>query len=141
MSLQSVIQIEPSAFWWLVSGILWSMGLIIPGLSPSSFLIYWGLYQPMTAGIADLSPTVIIPMIAGLIMSVLLFVRLVNLLFEQYHNIISHGLLGIVAASAIAIIPLDASYMGWDILKYILCFLGGCLCALWMDRLGNRHVL
>ena len=94
----------------------------------------------MTAGIADLSPTVIIPMIAGLIMSVLLFVRLVNLLFERYHNIISHGLLGIVAASTIAIIPLDASYTIYDSLKYALCFIAGCGCTLWMDRLGNRYI-
>lgn len=139
LSSSDAMKITPSIFWWLVCGLLWGIGLIVPGLSPSSFFIYMGLYQPMTAGIADLSPGVIIPLLLGLVLVVLLLARLVNRLFERHHNIISHALLGIVAASTIAIIPLDTSYGVYDILKYVLCFIAGCASTLWMDRLGNRY--
>lgn len=136
--LNASVHIEPSLFWWLVCGMLWGIGLIVPGLSPSAFLIFLGLYQPMTAGIADLSPEVIIPLIIGVAAVVLLLSRLINRLFERSHSIVFHALTGIVIASTIAIIPIDASYTLLNCLMYALCFLAGCGTTLWMDRLGRK---
>lgn len=64
------LSIRPNVFWYLVSGALWGVSLVIPGMSSSSLLIFLGLYQPMTKGIADLSPLVILPLLAGLVLSV-----------------------------------------------------------------------
>ncbi len=55
-------------FAWLLSGALTGLGLVVPGLSPSNFLIYMGLYQPMANGIKSLQIGVIIPLILGVVL-------------------------------------------------------------------------
>ena len=65
-------QVTPNVLWWLLCGVLWGMGLIVPGMSPSSIFIFLGLYQPMTAGIAALDINVILPLIVGLVATVAL---------------------------------------------------------------------
>jgi len=50
---------------WLLSGALIGLGVVVPGMSPSNFLIYLGLYQPMAAGIKTLDLGVIIPLVLG----------------------------------------------------------------------------
>lgn len=137
-SISAAIQVEASVGWWIVCGIFWGLGLIVPGLSPSTFIIFLGLYQPMTAGLAALSPEIILPLAAGIVLTVLLLARLVNRLFERAHSIVYHGLFGVVLASTIAIIPVGASYGPLDILIYALCFTGGCAAAMLLDRLGGR---
>ena len=46
--------VTPSFGLWLLCGVLWGIGIIAPGMSPSSLFIFMGVYQPMAAGIADL---------------------------------------------------------------------------------------
>ncbi|MEG0752040.1 MAG: DUF368 domain-containing protein [Oscillospiraceae bacterium] len=128
------IEVRPTVWWWVLSGALWGIGLIVPGMSASPFLIFLGLYQPMTAGIADFDPSVVLPLIAGIGIVVLLLARVVNRLFERAHSIVFHALLGIVAASVIAIIPLDAVYDGVNIAIYTACFVVGIVIALLMDK-------
>ena len=134
----TTISIETSFFWWLVSGLLWGVGVIIPGLSASTFLIYLGLYQPLTAGIADLSLAVLVPFLFGNILVVLIFARLINWLFEFAHTVVFHGLCGIIIASMVAIIPFEAAYGVSDILLYVVCFITGGLGAWYMDKLSLR---
>lgn len=138
LRIMTTIAIEPSFFWWLVSGLLWGIGVIIPGLSASTFLIYLGLYQPLAAGIADLSLPVLIPFLFGNILVVLLFARLINWLFELAYSLVFHGLFGIVVASTLAIIPFKATYGISDILLYASCFIIGVLGALYMDKLSLK---
>lgn len=139
LSMNNAISVEPSVFWWLVCGLLWGIGMIVPGMSPSSFLIYLGLYQPMTAGIADFRPDVILPIIAGAGLVVLLLARLVNWLFSKAHSIVSHALMGIVIASTIAIIPWRAAYGPVEITVSAVCFAAGLAVTLIMDRFSSRY--
>ncbi len=98
--------IAPSALWYLFCGAVWGISLIIPGLSSSSILIFLGLYEPMTAGIAALDPAVILPLIVGLLAVVLPTARFVSRLFEQSYAMISRIVLGVMLASTLWIIPL-----------------------------------
>jgi len=92
----------------------------------------------LTAGIADLSLGVILPLVAGIVVVVLVLARLVNRLFERAYALVFHALLGIVVASMLAIVPLEASYAAADVAVYGACFVAGCLGALAMDRLSMR---
>ena len=47
------IRLSPNPWVWLLCGALWGLGVILPGLSPSSLFVFLGVYQPMTAGVAD----------------------------------------------------------------------------------------
>ena len=57
----------PSIPVWLGSGALIGLGVIVPGMSPSNFLIYFGLYDKMAEGIKDFDPSVFIPLGIGLV--------------------------------------------------------------------------
>ena len=59
------VTMQPSIWGWLLSGTLMGLGLVVPGMSPSNFLIYLGLYQPMASGIRQLDLSVIIPIGVG----------------------------------------------------------------------------
>lgn len=132
------VAVSPSFAWWLVCGALWGMGAIVPGMSPSSFFIFFGLYQPMAAGIGAFDLRVLLPLAVGFVVFVALFVRGVNAMFKVAYPQLMHAILGIVAVSTIGILPLQSGAGIADILGYALCFIVGCGAALLMERLGGK---
>lgn len=98
-------QVTPSLPAWILSGALIGLGVIIPGLSPSNFLIYLGLYDKMAAGISELNFGVILPLAVGLILCVLLFAKVSSYLFNRYYAKMYHVILGTVIGSSLAILP------------------------------------
>lgn len=54
------LNVEPNILVWFLSGMLIALGFIVPGLSPSNFLIYFGLYDKMAGAIKDLNIQVIL---------------------------------------------------------------------------------
>lgn len=102
---QQLTEVTPNLLVWLGSGLLMGLGLIIPGMSPSNFLIYFGLYDKMAVGIKDFDFGVIIPLIIGFIICVLLFAKLASWLFRKYYSGMYHFILGMVVGSSLAIFP------------------------------------
>jgi putative membrane protein len=103
-SIQNVT-LTPNIWLWLLSGLLMGLGLVVPGMSPSNFLIYLGLYQPMASGIRQLDLGVIIPIIIGVVIVILVFAKLISWLFNKAYPVMYHLILGIVVGSTAAIIP------------------------------------
>lgn len=131
------VTLEPNIWWFFVCGIAWGISLVVPGLSSSSILIYLGLYQPMTAGIADLSFAVILPILAGTALTVMALARAVNYLFKKHYAVAYHMILGFVVASTVVIIPIQFK----DVLDTAFCmgtFVVGFIGAWFMDKLGKR---
>ncbi|NLG37778.1 MAG: DUF368 domain-containing protein, partial [Clostridiales bacterium] len=96
-----------------------------------------GLYQPMTAGIEALAPEVIIPLGAGILITVLALARTVDNLFKKHYSVASHMILGFVIASTIAIIPL--TYQGTtEIILCVVCFAVGFYISWLMDEFSKR---
>lgn len=102
---QSMISVTPNLLVWLGSGALIGLGVIVPGMSPSNFLIYFGLYDKMAAGIKDFDLGVMIPLFAGLLICVLLFAKAAAWAFDNYYAGMYHFILGMVAGSSAAIFP------------------------------------
>lgn len=102
---QQLTEVAPSLFIWLGSGLLMGLGLIVPGMSPSNFLIYFGLYDKMAIGIKDFDFGVIIPLIIGFVICVLLFAKVASWLFKKYYSKMYHFILGMVVGSSLAIFP------------------------------------
>ncbi|OQB99912.1 MAG: hypothetical protein BWX78_01537 [Firmicutes bacterium ADurb.Bin099] len=134
---QSSSSITPNIWWFAFSGLIWGFSLIIPGLSSSSILIFMGLYQPMTSGIAALDMAVILPLIAGLAVTVLLFARLVNHLFEKHHGIMHHTIIGIVIASTLLIIPTEYPNW-WSLVISVVCFAAGFAASILLNKLDKN---
>lgn len=122
---------------WILSGVLFGLGAVVPGMSPSNFLIYLGLYQPMASGIRHLDFGVIIPLGIGLVACVFTFAKLVAWLFNKYYATMFHLILGIVVGSTLAIIPAGVS--GWAILVCVLLFFVGAACSFGLAKLNEKY--
>lgn len=105
---QLSITVAPNVGGYLLCGLLWGLSFVVPGLSSSSLLLFFGLYQPMLEGISGLDMSVLIPMGIGMAACVVLLSKAVGAAYRKYYSIVSHGVLGIVAATAVMIFP------AWD---------------------------
>jgi putative membrane protein len=97
--------IEPNFIIWIGGGVLVGLGFIVPGLSPSNFLIYFGMYSKMSDGISNLDFSVIVPLMLGVLLAIIAFAKLVSKLFEYKYEIMYHIILGTVLGSSLAIFP------------------------------------
>ena len=132
------MQLSPTPWLWLLCGVLWGIGFIAPGMSPSSLFIFMGVYQPMAAGIASLDFSILLPMGVGLLACVLGLSRVINWLLKRHYSVTMHSILGVAIASTVAILPFGSATGIQDVAIYALCFLGGLAVALWMDRMNRR---
>jgi putative membrane protein len=131
------VQLTPSFSNWLLSGAMIGLGVVIPGMSPSNFLIYLGLYQPMASGIRNLDLGVIVPLSLGLILCVLLLARLISWLFKKFYTVMYHLILGIVVGSTIVIIP--EGVRGWTIAVCAVLFIVGALVSYGLAKLDEKY--
>ena len=136
-SIRSVTM-APSFWGWLLSGALTGLGLVVPGMSPSNFLLYLGLYQPMANGIKSLDLGVILPLILGVVLVIFLFARLVSWLFRKHHALMYHIIIGIVIGSTAAIIPSGVSGIG-IIAACALLFVVGAGASFALAKLDEKH--
>jgi len=136
-SIRSVTM-TPSFWGWLLSGALTGFGLVVPGMSPSNFLLYLGLYQPMANGIKNLELGVILPIILGVVLVIFIFARLVSWLFRKHHALMYHIIIGIVIGSTAAIIPSGVSGFG-VIAACALLFLAGASASFALAKLDEKH--
>ncbi|MBP7092292.1 MAG: DUF368 domain-containing protein [Anaerolineaceae bacterium] len=131
------VTLAPSFLNWLMSGALIGLGVVVPGMSPSNFLIYLGLYQPMANGIKNLDLGVILPLALGLILCVLVFAKLVSWLFNKAYTVMYHLILGVVVGSTLAIIPAGVS--GWTIALCAVLFLLGFAASFALAKVDEKH--
>ena len=132
------VEMQPSFFAWLLSGALTGLGLVVPGLSPSNFLIYLGLYQPMANGIKNLQFGVILPLMLGVILVIFIFAKFVNWLFNKHYAFMYHLIIGVVIGSTAAIIPSGVS--GWGMIAVCaLLFLLAAAASYALARLDEKN--
>ncbi|HIS80945.1 MAG TPA: DUF368 domain-containing protein [Candidatus Scatomonas merdavium] len=116
----------PANFWgFLLCGVLWGLSFIVPGLSSSTLIIFFGLYQPMLNGISHLTPGVVLPLAVGALACLLILSRGVNAAFKRFYTGLSHGIFGIVIATTIKIIPFGE--LGGNVPLYAICIVGGAI--------------
>ncbi len=118
-------QMTPGLFAYFFCGICWGLSFVIPGLSASTLLLFFGLYGPMLDGISKLNMAVCIPLAIGALLILALLPRLVKAAFARWDAPLSHGILGIVLATTVMIVPgAPTQVSGW--IAYGLCILCGC---------------
>ena len=124
---------------WTLAGALIGLGMIVPGLSPSNFLLYMGMYESMAGGIRKGDLGIIIPIFVGLVGCVLLFSKLMDKVFEKAYAGLFHVILGIVFSSTLMIIPRNFNYLSTGtIVCVVLCAAGAAL-GYWMGSLEKKY--
>lgn len=132
------MEIPRNFFSWLLAGGIFASGLIIPGLSPSNFLIYFSLYQPLMAGIRGLDFSIILPVVLGAIVIILSLAKVMRSIMGKFYTTVFHFILGIVIASTAIIAPEHSLYTAFNGFNYfilLLIFLIGISLGYWMGNL------
>lgn len=130
----TAVTVVPGVGGYFLCGILWGLSFIVPGLSSSTLLLFFGLYQPMLAGIAALNLAVLLPMGAGMALCVLLLARVIQSIYKNHYAVASHTLLGIVAATTVVLLPA----WPWNIAAYTAAIIGGAVASYGFTRLGSK---
>ena len=131
------VTVEPNFWWYNFCGVLWGISVVIPGMTSSSVMMALGLYQPMLEGLARLDLLVLAASLPGMGLSILLLARFISWLFRTHYAVVFHGILGIVLASTLAIIP-TTYRSGGEVLLSGLCCVGGFLLASFLAKLDRR---
>ena len=107
--LQAVLKtvtIPTGSIWvWFLAGMLMAMGALVPGLSPSNFLLYMGIYGVMMERIGRVDLAVLLPVLVGAAACFLLLSKGFDRLFERAYAGMYHFILGLIVASCIMIVP------------------------------------
>lgn len=136
LKTQLSLTVAPGTAGYLLCGVLWGLSFIVPGLSSSSLLLLFGLYQPMLKGISELDFRVLLPMGIGLAVCVLLLSKVVGAAYKKHFSAMSHGVLGIVLATAVMILPPCESVA--DAGLYALAIVGGAAASFFFTKACNR---
>lgn len=129
--------ITPSFFWFVFAGAIWGISIVLPGLSSSAILLFLDLFEPIIEGAKHLDFGVLIPLAIGGIGAIVLFAKLINMLYEKHFSVISHIIIGIVVATTIPIIPLHFTSVTAFFLQFVLIALGFGV-AMLFDFVGNK---
>ena len=132
------VVIPESFLSFMFCGFMWGVSLIVPGLSSSTVLIYLGLYIPLTEGIGSFRLEVLVPFLIGIVATVLLFAKLVNMLFKKHYALISRIILGFVISSSLKTLPYDFKSV-WTMVISVICFALGFWVAHAMDKAEKKR--
>ena len=125
-------------FWWfLFSGFVWGLSIVVPGMNSSNILIFMGLYQQMNQGIKALDFMTIIPVGIGILACALLFARLVKKMYDKYYTNMWCAVIGLVIGSTVMILP----YEFVDIPQFVICAVcavGGFIASIFLNKIQDK---
>lgn len=160
LELATEVKVTPNVFWYGLSGVFWGLGIIVPGMSASSPLLFLGLYEPLmqvvtgavaaafafvtgklgfTAALAAMRFDAIIPFAVGILATVLGLARPVNFLLKKFPSQMYHAIFGIVVAMTLPIIPYRFDGAA-DLLIKLACLVGGFAAAWGLDKISRKYV-
>jgi putative membrane protein len=124
---------------WILAGVLIALGVLVPGLSPSNFMVFFGLYTPMVRAFGSLDLSVLLPLLLGFFACLFALSRLMDWLFARAYTGLFHLVLGLVFASTLMIIPLDYNYLQLSALSCLATLAAGTALGWWMCRLETKY--
>ena len=136
------VTITPNFFWYLFCGFCLALSVIAPGMSFSTLLMPLGLYEPFVDGIGHLRFSILIPGGIGALITVILFAKAINLLFDRHYSVAFHAIIGIVIAATVMIIP-TASFIesALSCVINVVCIALGVVAALLLDKFNSKYTV
>lgn len=100
------LEFDSNYFFYLVlAGFLMSAGVIIPGISSSVILMILGAYTTYLSAVASINLSILFPMGIGLLIGCILFLKLIQFLFNNYYSQTFYGIIGFVLGSVPVLYP------------------------------------
>ena len=131
------VKVTPNFWWYSFCGVLWGLGVVVPGMTAASVMMALGLYEPMMASLAAMDLPVLLSTLPGMGLTILAFARLMGWVFREHYPVAAHGILGVVLASTLVILP-TAYQGGWEMALSAACCAAGFLLAYGLARLDRK---
>ncbi len=131
------VEVTPNFFWYLFCGFCLALSVIAPGMSFSTLLMPLGLYTPFIDGIGHFDLGILVPGGIGALVTVICLAKAINALFDNYYSIAFHGIIGIVIAATVMIIPFDGFTVPSQCIVNVICLAVGVIAALALDKFNS----
>jgi putative membrane protein len=133
------IQLPLNFATWICAGFLIALGVLVPGLSPSNFLVYLGMYKPMVDGFKTIDVMVLLPILLGFAACLFSLSALMDMLFKKAYAGLFHFVVGIVLASTFMIVPVHYNYLSVGTLVCAVALLAGICLGFWRGKLEEKY--
>ena len=131
--------VEPGLLSFLFCGFAFALSVIAPGMSFSTILMPLGLYTPFVEGIGHVRPEVLLPGVAGCVVTFICLAKLVNRLFERQYAVMFHGIFGIVGAATVMTVPWGSFATSADAAsRNLFCMAAGIVAALLLEVMNEK---
>ncbi len=136
------VSITPNFLWYVFCGFCLALSVIAPGMSFSTLLMPLGLYETFIDGIGHLNFSILIPGAIGAIVTVIMFAKAINALFNRFYSVSFHAIIGIVIAATVMIIPFK-SFTESVLMAVInlVCIAFGAVAALLIDKFNQKYTI
>lgn len=105
-SMLTNVSIENSSFiYFVISGFLMSVGIVVPGVSSTIILMLLGVYTVYLQAVSSIYLPVLIPMGIGLLVGSFLFMKLTKLLLNKFYAPTFYSIIGFTLGSVLVLMP------------------------------------
>lgn len=124
-----------SFFYLILSGFFMAAGIVIPGISSTVILMCLGVYSYYLNAIATIDFNILLPLGIGVFFGCLIFLKLVQFLFNHYYIQTFYAIIGFVLGSIFVLYP--GFSFGLEGLISIALFIISFLIGLQFKKLEN----
>lgn len=125
-----------SLIYLVISGMIMSIGIIVPGVSSTILLMLLGVYNIYLSSLANIYFPVLIPMGVGLLIGGYLCMIITKKLLEKYYSQTLCIILGFSLGSIFVLVPSIRGIV--DVLLSIFCGIFGFITASFFDMKENK---
>lgn len=130
---QSIIEFEKVNFMYLILiGIIVSSTMVLPGISGSTILLIFGLYDYILNSLKDFNFVILLPFIIGVIIGIIFIIKLIKFLLIKNEDKVMLFLIGLTSAGLLKIIPSNITFFS------ILFIIFGIIAGYYFEMLFNK---
>ena len=107
----------------ILSGLIMSVGIVVPGVSSTIILMLMGVYSAYLSSISSLYFPVLFPMGIGLIVGCFIFMKLTKFLLNKFYAQTFYTIIGFTLGSIFILLP-DVSFDSSGLICILCIFLG-----------------
>lgn len=96
---------EFSASFLILSGLLMSIGIVVPGVSSTVILMLLGVYSTYLSAVSMVNMTVLFPIMLGAGIGSIIFMKITQYLLKKYHSQTIFGIIGFSLGSVLILYP------------------------------------
>ena len=103
VNIESSVQV--SNMYLIYSGILMSVGIVVPGVSSTVILMCLGVYNIYLNAIANFNFNILVPMGIGVTAGAIMWIKIIKKLFKKYYIQTYYAIIGFTLSSVLVLFP------------------------------------